>query len=477
MARDDVPFAQISGGVMLWSWLGNGKCKKSFRKKKPLHLESLESRLPMTVQFLFDYSLDTQGFFNDSARRSALSQAGHMLADRFDDALAAISPSGTNRWTPFVAHPGSGNKVNISRTNIPANTIVIYAGARNLPGTLAIGGTGGFSATGTQSWFNTIKGRGQSGALLATPTDVAPWGGSLTFDSAGVDWNFSTTSIGLTSGKTDFISVAMHELAHVMGAGLSGSWKRLVSGSNFVGAKASAANGGPVPLTGDRAHFKEGLKSHKIEVALDPSLTTGTRKFFSNVDYAALLDIGWKSDGRDDTIPRAPHVLSRRTGDTTAVDTKIINNGISFDRDVDIVRIYADAGMRLDVSAFTPTGRKQVDTYLRVFSATGQQLAFGNQGGLGGTDTATLNITRSDYYFIGISSAASRSYNPHKQNSAPVGPTGDYRMTITLQDQLRTASLTASGEPASRADLFFAAFYDSYTTESENKQASKKKPS
>lgn len=461
---------------MFFNWLFKAPLRKTTARKKPLRLESLESRLPMTVQFLFDFSLDRSGFFNDPARRSALVQAGHMLADRFDDALTAITPSGGNRWTPSVLDPVTGGQVNIGRTSIPANTIVVYAGARSLPGvTLAIGATGGFSATGTQAWFNTIKGRGQSGALAANPTDVAPWGGSLSFDTTGVDWNFSTTSTGLTTGKTDFISVAMHELGHIMGLGLSGSWKRLVSGSNFVGAKASAANGGPVPLASDKGHFKEGLKSHKIEVALDPTLTTGARKFFSNVDYAALLDIGWKSDGRDDTIPRAPHVLSRLASDATPSDVKTINNAIGFDRDVDLVRVYAAAGTQLTVSSFTPSGLTPVDTYLRIFSATGQELASGNQGGRGQTDTATFAVTRSDYYFVGISSAASRAYNPHKQDTAPAGPTGDYRMTITLQNQARTASTPPGGEPASRADYIFAAIYNAVTEDSNNRTSFKKR--
>src|SRR5262245_61982569 len=109
---------------MFSTWLRRFRRDKAITRKTPLRLEALESRLPMTVQFLFDFSLDRSGFFNDPARRSALVQAGHMLADRFDDALTAISPSGTNRWTPAVINPATGGQTNISRTTIPANTIV-----------------------------------------------------------------------------------------------------------------------------------------------------------------------------------------------------------------------------------------------------------------------------------------------------------------------------------------------------------------
>lgn len=461
----------------MFTWLDGGVCRKALRTSTQLRLERLESRLPFTVQFLFDYSLDSSGFFNDPARRSALEQAGHMLADRFDDTLTAITPSGSNTWKPSLTNPSTGATVNGSRTSIPANTILVYAGARNLPnGNLAIGGNGGWSATGSQAWFNTIKGRGQAGALASTPTDVAPWGGSIAFDSVGVDWAFSTTSSQLTAGKTDFFSVAMHELGHVMGVGLSGSWNRLVSGSNFVGATASARNGGPVPLATDRAHLREGLMNQKMEVAMDPSLTTGTRKFFSNLDFGALQDIGWFTSGRDDTIPRAPHVLTRRVNDTNLTDTTTIVNAIGFDRDVDMLRVYADAGTQLVVSSITPNGAKAVDTYLRIFSATGQELASGNQGGAGGTDTATLNITRSDYYFVGISSFASRNYNPHSQDTAPAGPTGDYRMTITLQNQSR-ASGSPQGESRSSSfvDLIFANWLASHQGEAQSTSSQKKR--
>src|SRR5581483_1918929 len=133
----------------------------------------------VTVQF--NYSLDASGFF-----------AAHPTAkDRLNDAaatfgiltdnLAAIAPSGSNTWAEDFPNPGAagGPEITINNPKVPANTLVVYIGARSdLSGPeLGQGGPGGWSAGGTQSWLNTVRGRGQSGALASTPTDYAPWGG------------------------------------------------------------------------------------------------------------------------------------------------------------------------------------------------------------------------------------------------------------------------------------------------------------
>ncbi|MEA3186315.1 MAG: hypothetical protein QOD99_145, partial [Chthoniobacter sp.] len=144
--------------------------------------------------------------------------------------------------------------------------------------------------------------RGQSGALAATKTDFGPWGGALTF-SLSSPWYFDPdpATTELFPNKDDFFSVAVHELAHVFGFGTAPSWQTYVSGSTFTGPKSTAANGGlHVSLSGDLKHWTNGTSS-KIygtnttqETAMDPSLTVGTRKYFTSLDYAGLQDVGWK---------------------------------------------------------------------------------------------------------------------------------------------------------------------------------------
>ena len=51
------------------------------------------------------------------------------------------------------------------------------SGALRVTGSLSVGGTAGYRASGSQAWFDTINGRGQANALLGAPTDFAPGAG------------------------------------------------------------------------------------------------------------------------------------------------------------------------------------------------------------------------------------------------------------------------------------------------------------
>ena len=89
----------------------------------------------------------------------------------------------------------------------------------------------------------------------------------------------------------------MHELCHVLGFGVADSWADQVNASNeFTGAASQAVYGGPVPLAGT-SHWDfdtESLSGEQgQEVAMDPSLVTGTRKRLTLLDMAGLDDIGW----------------------------------------------------------------------------------------------------------------------------------------------------------------------------------------
>ncbi len=265
-------------------------------------VEVLPSIPALTITF--DYTYDTSGFFNSQARRDLLNEAAANLTSRITDSLTAIVPSGANTWTANPFDPNDPNSI-LSITNlvVPANTMVVYVGASNLgDGTLGEGGPGGYGASGTtQAWFDTVGGRGQSGALLDTPTDFGPWGGTVTFNNTAA-WYFdsdpsTTENIG---SLNDFYSVALHELGHVLGIGTAGSWTAQSSGGFFTGSHAMALNGGSVALSPDGGHWAQGTMSTVVgtgvaqEVAMDPSLTQGTRKYFTALDFGALQDVGWQ---------------------------------------------------------------------------------------------------------------------------------------------------------------------------------------
>jgi hypothetical protein len=414
--------------------LGNPGLKPGRRPRRSLpSVEAMEDRTLLSVKFYFNFSQDRNLFFNTTEKLDLLDKAGRILTDRLDDSLSAIRPGGKNSWTARFLNPATGAITDFKNVSIPEGTIFVYAGGRDLPSDkLAVGAAGTYSSiSGPSSWQNTVKTRGQSG--VNNGTDVAPWGGSITFNTRGVNWFTGTTTSGLKSGMTDFLSVAVHELGHVLGFNTDNpSWKRWISNGKFNGPKAKMAGNGPVSLSPDQSHWAEGTRSDEVETAMDPSLTEGTRKLFSRLDFAALQDIGWSVRTTNDTLYAASHVLTHIPNPVFGTSDYSQGNGsIDQSRDVDIYRIYVGAGSKLTIGVTAWRGGKKVNTHLRLYDLSGGVLASANQGGTGGTDSITdFAISRSDYYFVAISSVDNRGYDPTRFNSGRGGPTGDYEFSI-----------------------------------------------
>jgi hypothetical protein len=266
-------------------------------------LEALEGRDCPSVAIQFDYSLDSTGFFNNPQARAALQLAGQILSAQLNDALGAIVPGGANHWSAGVTNPSTGSMVVLTDLYVPANTIIVYAGGRNYGGAqLGEGGYGSWSATGSGAWLNAVGGRGQPGALGSAPTDYAPWGGSVTFDTV-TNWNFGDTSVGPAPNQFDFLSVAEHELGHVLGIGTAGSWQDKIAAGRFYGAASAAVYGAPVPVDGAGAHWARGTAVGGAVADMVPSTPAGQRHLFTALDFAALQDVGWQ-------LAAAPPVVS-----------------------------------------------------------------------------------------------------------------------------------------------------------------------
>ena len=146
------------------------------------------------IRARFDYQFDTTGFFSVQERRDILQAAADIVFSKYSDVLAAITPSGTNTWQAVFPNPTTGATQVINGGTIAANEIVIYVGARDLPGTtVAQAGPGGLGWSGTTAWGQAVTSRGQGGALGTTLTDVGPWGGSMTVDPT-TKWHFGATT-------------------------------------------------------------------------------------------------------------------------------------------------------------------------------------------------------------------------------------------------------------------------------------------
>lgn len=276
--------------------------KLTIKKFVQLTTLALVSQQATAFSIQFDYSRDANNFFNTQAKKDVLNTAGNYFNTIIQDNLTAINSGAFNSFDAVFANPATGASETINSFSIAADTIKVFVGGRNIAGsTLALGGHGGFGVSGTNSFVNNAITRGQapntSDVLGTSAVEFAPWGGSIAFDSSASWYYDSNVSTSADVINNDFYSVALHELGHVLGIGTADSWSSLVSGGQFTGLASVAAFGGNVPLDTNGAHWQNGTSSLvngvAQQAAMDPSITTGTRKVFTDLDNAALTDIGW----------------------------------------------------------------------------------------------------------------------------------------------------------------------------------------
>ncbi len=277
----------------------------SQRNRRAPAFEPVEPRFLLTLNFIFDYTYDAAGFFTANPQaKLVLQEAAALLGNQIQNNLAAITPDPTagNTWSLFFTSPGDGSSVTVNNPVIPANTVLIYAGGSTDPNApIGVGGPAGYLDNGTSDWQNLVTNRGEpngpgidAGAVSFAAQPVA---GDSTYS-----WSFAGTSGMPTSHQFDFLSVAEHELAHALGFGLSSNWTSLINQTNntFLGPRADALYGGPVPLdpaTGD-GHWAGGVTFQGVQPLMDDAepLMNGTRRSMTPLDWAGMQDIGWITD-------------------------------------------------------------------------------------------------------------------------------------------------------------------------------------
>ncbi len=274
------------------------------------------------MEIKFDYSLDSQGFFNDIARREALEAAGRIWSDLLPDEFANI-PVGAE-FT--ITNPVTGTIENIVLDSEIDDLVIFVSGTDsidNVDGD-ALHPHQGFCGCGLccRSLFQKILGEDETNNNLIVlakaqvdggdlqgdifqrrisrnfqgsgevVTDFEPWVGTIAFNSTA-NWDFS---LGETdSDRRDFISVALHEIGHILGIGIAPNFDTLVQENQFQGVNSLAVNNGqPIPLDETGGHVSEDFSNN--QVLLDPILNEG-RVLPSNIDLALLADLGYEIAG------------------------------------------------------------------------------------------------------------------------------------------------------------------------------------
>lgn len=308
------------------------------------------------LDIVIDYSLDTSGVFTSNAAATAALEAAAAdleaaitttLAPVVDSVSSTVGGSDATynfRWG--FTNPSTGASVIVTDAALAADTVIIHAGWRNLTGsTLGQGGPGGagiglsggvadpadfatavsnVNAAGTA---NMTRGGGPifgnfTGSFAGETYDV-DYGlghGNIWFDldtnndtvaddasQLDSEWSFDHTT-SVQSGQSDFYSVALHELLHALGIGTADGWDDNVSGNDWLGADVIALLGdGDGVIDSDGGHIENNIMGSVVgigvgavdgasqEVVMDPNITTGTRKYLTDVDLAFLNDIGWQT--------------------------------------------------------------------------------------------------------------------------------------------------------------------------------------
>lgn len=310
------------------------------------------------VTIKIDYKYDTDKFFEEGTQaRAAMDAAASYFSTILEDTFAEIDVpnkyygsrggEATWFWKRRFTNPQTGFNVAEINAGVNENEYIVYAGARDLSlsGELGLGGAGGFvegfvrrngefTAAETAE-INSMQAEFADAVLDRGETSgFGRWGGSIAFNSEA-DWHFNhttnppvdTTPLDPSDNVYDFYSVALHELAHAIGFGIVDNdattktpWENLVeivkedptdeesaevARFNGTNAVASYVPAGNVPLasTDDTSHWPQGIVASPIYgetgtqlPLMVPEQVNNVRSLLTDLDVAALVDIGWDID-------------------------------------------------------------------------------------------------------------------------------------------------------------------------------------
>jgi subtilisin family serine protease len=142
-----------------------------------------------------------------------------------------------------------------------------------------------------------------------------------------------------------------------------------------------------------------------------------------------------------------------------------VGDGVWTGRDVDIFAVTLAGGQTivLDVDARVLSGGSTLDSYLRVFDASGRQLAANDDAGGSYDSLITFTPVTAGTYYVGVSGYRNSAYNPATAGSGRTGSTGVYQLAMrtTVAARPSAAGLVSvlgfRDEPAAVPTATFAA--------------------
>lgn len=235
----------------------------------------------MSFSIVFDYRFDDSGFYTPDVRHALESAAAiwqDIILDEFDD----IAPGHQFE----ISDPETGEDV-VLVLDDAIDDLLIFVGSRDaLSGNTL--GRGGYTSGSGASVFT----------RRTQFSDFEPYIGRVYFDRSE-NWFFDQTpdtDDDIPLGSHDFITIALHEIGHVLGIGTAPISDQLTAGGKLSGFNVQRlveyySDYDSIPVEQDGAHFEDGILGDTT--LMDPTLTSGARTVPSALDRAWLADIGY----------------------------------------------------------------------------------------------------------------------------------------------------------------------------------------
>lgn len=248
------------------------------------------AQLPVSFHIALDYRFDEAGFFDAPERRATLEAAAAAWGRIFANDYPAI-PAGTqvrtrNPETPYEGGMGFAVDAEI-------DDLLIFVGCSRQDGdggqTAVSNHTAAIEAVADPVFREELRARYRGSVFQ-------PWTGWISFD-CDESWYFDpdlSTDADIPGTDSDFYTVAMHEMGHVLGFGTADAFMELREEApmRFTGPVSVTEHGGDVPLSSSGAHLESGLLSDGQATLMDPSRAGGTRAPPTPLDIAVLVDLG-----------------------------------------------------------------------------------------------------------------------------------------------------------------------------------------
>jgi hypothetical protein len=241
----------------------------------------------MTFDIKFDYRFDEFKFFTPE-RKKILNLAAKIWSSHIRDEFDPIAAGETLKFSI----DSIDREVTLDKS---IDDLLIFVSSVNLsPDRLTLG-EGAYYA-------QYILGSDRESRIQGD--NFEPWVGTIEFNSLAKDSFYfdktPTTDDDIPFDQQDFLSLALHEIGHVLGLGTAPIFGEQVKNNKFIGTQSIDFNAGqpvplePVLLDEISTHLKDGYTlDPDSDALLDPFLTSGERNLPTNLDLALLTDIGY----------------------------------------------------------------------------------------------------------------------------------------------------------------------------------------